>query len=80
MIDPKGRVTGMDTDWQTRGLMKQDALSIAVERMNAVRDAVRPKVDIICELHGLTDTNTAMQLAGKLMDSNAYAWKSRSFR
>ena len=48
MIDPKGRMMGMDADWQTRGLMKNEVLSIAVERMNAVRDAVGPGVDIIC--------------------------------
>lgn len=62
MIDPRGRMMGMDTDWQTRGLMKNDVLSIAVERMKAVREAVGPDIDIICELHGLTDTNTAIQL------------------
>jgi galactonate dehydratase len=66
MIDPKGRIMGMDADWQTRGLMKNDVLSIAVERMCAVRDAVGPKVDIICELHGLTDTNTAIQLGREI--------------
>jgi galactonate dehydratase len=66
MIDPKGRIMGMDTNWQTRGLMKNDVLSIAVERMSAVRKAVGPKVDIICELHGLTDTNTAIQLGREI--------------
>jgi galactonate dehydratase len=68
MIDPKGRVMGINADWQTRGLMKNDVLSIAVERMKAVRDAVGPGNDIICELHALTDTNTAIQLGREIDD------------
>jgi len=53
-------------DWNTRGLLSNEQLKIAVERVKAVREVGGENLDIIIELHSYTDTNTAIQLAKAL--------------
>lgn len=53
-------------DWNTRGLLSNEQLRIAVERIAAVREAGGEDLDIIIELHSYTDTNTSVELARAL--------------
>lgn len=53
-------------DWNTRGILTNEQLRIAVERVAAVREAGGENLDIIIELHSYTDTNTSVQLAKAL--------------
>lgn len=52
--------------WNTRGMLTHQQLTLAVDRIGAIRDAVDRDVDIIVELHAHTDTNTAVQLGREL--------------
>jgi L-alanine-DL-glutamate epimerase-like enolase superfamily enzyme len=52
MINPK---------YNNYGLLTPKALSIAYERLKAVRDTVGPDVDIIVEAHSLLGVNSAIQ-------------------
>jgi L-alanine-DL-glutamate epimerase-like enolase superfamily enzyme len=62
-VDPIGfDVNGQWMTWKTTGILQRDLVKIAVERVQAIRDAGGPDLDIIIELHSLTDTNTAIQL------------------
>jgi galactonate dehydratase len=62
-------------DWNTRGLLTREVLKTAVERVKAIREAVGPAVDIIIELHALTDTNTAIQLGRVLEEFNCFFYE-----
>lgn len=53
-------------DWNTRGMLTNEQLRIAVERVAAVREAGGEDMDIIIELHSYTDTKTSVQLARAL--------------
>ena len=46
--------------------MSRRNLKMASERVAAIRDAVGDDVDIMIEMHALTDTNTAIQVAREL--------------
>ena len=50
-------------DWNTRGILTNEKLKTAVERVAAVREEGGDGLDIIIELHAYTDTNTSVQLA-----------------
>lgn len=60
-FDSEGRWMG----WSSRGILQREQLNLAVERVRAMRE-VGPEVDIIIELHALTDTTTAVQLGKEL--------------
>lgn len=45
----------------TTGRLTREMMHTAEERLAAVRKAVGPDVDIICENHAMTDANTAIQ-------------------
>jgi L-alanine-DL-glutamate epimerase-like enolase superfamily enzyme len=49
--------------WPCSGILQQDQLRIVRERVKAIRDAGGPEMDIIVEVHALTDANSAVQLA-----------------
>lgn len=65
----KANFIGLDRDGnrrhprQTLGFLDRDDINLAEDRLGAVRDAVGPNVDIICENHCITDVNTAIQYA-----------------
>ena len=53
-------------EWSNYGLLEYDQMKAAVDRVAAIREAGGPGLDIIIELHSLTDTNTAIQLGREL--------------
>jgi L-alanine-DL-glutamate epimerase-like enolase superfamily enzyme len=59
-----------DPGWGYRGFLTRQVLDMSVARVRAIREAVGPVVDIIVELHALTDTNTAIQLGRALEEFN----------
>ena len=68
-VDPVGfdlQGRWMGPGWNSRGIMEYDMLKIAVDRVAAIREAGGDKLDIIIELHSLTDKNTAIQLGREL--------------
>lgn len=66
-VDPIGfDLEGNWMSWSNYGLLENKQLQVAVERVAAIREAGGPDLDIIIELHSLTDTNTAIQLGREL--------------
>lgn len=66
-VDPVGfDLKGQWMGWSNYGLLEYDQLRVAVDRVAAIREAGGPGLDIIIELHSLTDTNTAIQLGREL--------------
>jgi len=66
-VDPIGfDLQGTWMGWNNYGILGYDQLKVAVDRVAAMREAGGPKMDIIIELHSLTDTNTAIQLGREL--------------
>lgn len=59
---PKDQVS----DWEWKGLNNGKQLETVSNRVGAIRDAVGKEVDIIIELHGMTDVNTAIQIGREL--------------
>lgn len=58
--------------WPCNGILQQDQLKIAYDRVEAVRKAGGDDMDIIIEVHSLTDASSAVQLANALKDLNIY--------
>ncbi|EED13701.1 galactonate dehydratase, putative [Talaromyces stipitatus ATCC 10500] len=52
------------------GLLRHDEIQMGVERIAAIREAVGPNVDIICEIHANLGTNAAIQFAMALEPYN----------
>jgi L-alanine-DL-glutamate epimerase-like enolase superfamily enzyme len=66
-VDPVGfDEEGVWMSWSNYGLLENKQLKVAVDRIAAIREACGPDLDIIIELHSLTDTNTAIQLGREL--------------
>lgn len=66
-VDPVGfDLEGNWMGWNNYGILEYDQLKIAVDRVAAMREAGGDKMDIIIELHSLTDTNSAIQLGREL--------------
>ncbi len=66
-VDPVGfDLQGRWMGWSNYGLLEYDQMKVAVDRIAAIREAGGPGLDIIIELHSLTDTNTAVQLGREL--------------
>lgn len=66
-VDPVGfNLKGNWMEWSNYGLLEYDQMKVAIDRVAAIRDAAGPEMDIIIELHSLTDTNTAIQLGREL--------------
>lgn len=64
-----------DPAWRLRGKLSNDMIRIAYERTAAMREAGGPDMDIIIELHALTDTVTAIQLGRALEDLDIYYYE-----
>lgn len=58
-----------------RGLLMRDQIKMAVDRVAAMREAGGPNLDIIIELHALTDTNTSIQLGRELEKFNCFYYE-----
>lgn len=66
-VDPVGfDLEGNWMGWSNYGLLEYDQMKVAVDRVAAIRETGGPELDIIIELHSLTDTNTAIQLGREL--------------
>lgn len=66
-VDPVGfNLKGEWMEWSNYGLLEYDQMKVAVDRVAAIREAGGPEMDIIIELHALTDTNTSIQLGREL--------------
>ena len=61
--------------WQTRGILPEKNLRLAVDRVAAMREAGGPDMDIIIELHAYTDTTSAVQLGRELEKYNIYYYE-----
>jgi len=71
-----GVKTGMARpNQQHYGLLGHDAIQMGVERIAAIREAVGPSVDIICEIHSLLGTHAAMQFARAIEPYNIYYYE-----
>lgn len=69
-FDTKGRWMG----WSSRGILQREQLKTAVNRVAAMREA-GPDLDIIIELHALTDATTSVQLGRELKDLNCFYYE-----
>jgi L-alanine-DL-glutamate epimerase-like enolase superfamily enzyme len=75
-VDPVGFTPdGVWMGWSNYGVLQQDQLKLAVDRVAAIREAGGPNVDIIIELHSLTDTNSAVQLGRELEKFNIFYYE-----
>lgn len=63
MIDGEGR-----RDWNLRGILDAGRCRLYRARMEAIRDAVGPDVDVILETHSFPNVTAAVQLAELLAD------------
>lgn len=59
-------IRGGFQDWNTRGILTNEQIRTAFDRVAAVREVGGDNLDIIIELHAYTDTNTSVQLAKAL--------------
>lgn len=74
-VDP----IGFDKDgnwmgWSSRGVLQREQMDMAVRRVAAMRE-VGPELDIIIELHALTDTNTSIQLGRELEQLDCFYYE-----
>jgi len=75
-VDPVGfNLKGEWMAWSNYGILEFDHLKLAVDRVKAIRDAGGDKLDIIIELHSLTDTNTAIQLGRELEELRCFYYE-----
>jgi len=66
-VDPIGQDEhGVWMGGNTYGLLSQRVIDMAVQRVSSMRQVAGDNIDIIIELHSLTDTNTAIQLGYSL--------------
>ena len=74
-VDPVGfDAKGVWMGRSSRGILEQDQLKLAVERVAAMREA-GPNVDIIIELHALTDATTSVQLGRELQKLGCFYYE-----
>jgi len=57
------------------GLLSNDQINMGVDRIAAIRAEVGPDVDIICEIHSLLGTNSAIQFARALEPFNIFYYE-----
>ncbi|HKU24116.1 MAG TPA: mandelate racemase/muconate lactonizing enzyme family protein [Candidatus Sulfotelmatobacter sp.] len=57
------------------GLLRHDDIEMGVERIAAIREAIGPDVDIICEIHSLLGTNSSIQFARALEPYNIFYYE-----
>ena len=75
-VDP----IAMDTEgnWNKQnlnGVLSNKVLRLAYDRLEAIREAVGPDVDIITEMHAFTDTTSAIQFGRMIEELNIYYYE-----
>ncbi|HWR31134.1 MAG TPA: mandelate racemase/muconate lactonizing enzyme family protein [Negativicutes bacterium] len=74
-VDPIGfDAHGKWMGWSSRGVLQREQMDIAVNRVTAMRQA-GPALDIIIELHALTDATTSVQLGLELQKLNCFYYE-----
>jgi galactonate dehydratase len=74
-VDPIGfDAHGKWMGWSSRGVLQREQMDIAVNRVAAMRQA-GPTLDIIIELHALTDATTSIQLGLELQKLNCFYYE-----
>lgn len=68
-------MAGKYKGWPCNGILGHEQLSIARKRIEAVRKAGGDDMDIIVEVHSLTDANSAVQLGKALEEYNIYYYE-----
>lgn len=72
-VDPIGfDLEGKWMGWNTRGALSKIQLNTALERVQAMRDVGGNELDIIVELHSLTDATTSILLGKELEKIGVY--------
>ncbi|GAB3628163.1 galactokinase [Pandoraea terrae] len=75
-INREGVKTGVaNINQKNYGVLRYDDLQMGVERIAAIREAVGPSVDIICEIHSLLGTNSAIQFARAIEPYNIFYYE-----
>ncbi|WP_462401547.1 mandelate racemase/muconate lactonizing enzyme family protein [Pseudomonas sp. Marseille-QA0332] len=75
-ISRDGKKTGAENlNLKNYGLLRHEDLEMGAERIAAIREAVGPNVDIICEIHSLLGTNSAIQFAKKIEPYNIFFYE-----
>jgi len=70
-VDPIGfDKNGVWRAMDLTGTLPQDHVELAYQRVKAIREAVGSGVDIIVEMHAMTDTTAAIQFGRKIEDLN----------
>jgi len=64
-----------EVDQRSFGLLTADVLRMGEERIAAMREAVGTDVDIICEIHSLLGTNSAIQFAHAIEKYNIFYYE-----
>ena len=70
-MNPEGQEVG----WSNYGILTYDHISLASERVAAIREAGGKEMDIIIELHSFTDSNSAVQLGRELEQYNIFYYE-----
>ncbi|GHV94041.1 racemase [Spirochaetia bacterium] len=70
-MTPEGKELG----WSNYGILTYDHIKTASDRVAAIRKAGGEKLDIIIELHSLTDSNSAVQLGRELEQYNIFYYE-----
>lgn len=65
-FDKNGKWRALDLS----GTLPQDHVELAYQRVKAIREAVGTGVDIIVEMHAMTDTTAAIQFGRRIEDLN----------
>lgn len=61
--------------WPCHGILQHQQLEMARSRVQAIRDAGGADMDIIIEVHSLTDANSAVQLGRALEEFNIFYYE-----
>jgi L-alanine-DL-glutamate epimerase-like enolase superfamily enzyme len=70
-IDDQGVIHG----WHVTGPLSGKVLSMGYERIKAIREAVGSNIDILVELHGVTDTTAAIQFGKQIEELNIFLYE-----
>ena len=75
-VDPIGfDLDGNWMKWKTYGLLSRKQVKTAYDRVRAIRETGGENMDIIIELHSLTDANTAVQLGQQLEELDCFYYE-----
>lgn len=74
-VDPLSFDTDGLMGWSLTKKLSKEQMWYGFNRLKAIRDAVGPEIDMIVELHSLTDTTTAIQFGRAIEDLDVYYYE-----